>query len=91
MTNDELSARVAEARGEKRERNPTRARQLGGGYFGPEDEFLPWPKPYATDMNAAWELVEEMGAVEINFDVIERAEVVKGICLAYLAFKGVEI
>jgi hypothetical protein len=56
MTNDELSAKVAEARGGKC------AQGTRTNYRCPDDcSYCDVKIPdYATDMNAAWELVEEM-------------------------------
>jgi hypothetical protein len=76
MTNDELSAKVAEARGE--------AHTVRGDLFFHNGRFLPdgslalrrTPKPYATDLNEAGKLADEMAAVframgtEVSFAIM---------------------
>lgn len=58
MTNEELNAKVAEARGEliKRSERADYHDLWSHGF----DKIGTSPKPYATDMNCAMELVEEM-------------------------------
>lgn len=90
MTDDELSAKVAEARGEL----------LHTLTFNGD---IP---PYSTCMTTAWELVKEMGTMaiyphrkEITFlnahtNEAERSKestMPRAICRAYLASKGVEV
>lgn len=70
MTNEELSSKVAEARGEKLESKMvlnTSHKDCGKMHDrfmhrdrGENMGVFPYPTPYATDMSEAWKLVEEM-------------------------------
>jgi len=61
MTNDELSARVAEARGEK---------DADLGYFKIDENWYgEKPRPYASDMNAALELESDITAAGCRVEI----------------------
>lgn len=97
MTNAGLSAKVAEARGDRKLSMHMPMKEGVDYYTRPDGIRVPlfhhiekWtPKPYATDMNAAWELVELATTWEMHRDAHNLSEVVVVLVFNMVPYKGI--